>query len=171
MALRLHISTHVGHHHHAVRPVLGLLHSPDRATDLHGQDPASERAAERLPLGAALPERLAGGPLHLELRGRPSGAPDDNAPRLVQTVEHGGIVGTESELRRRYLGRLRPHDGDADASRAGLASGRGVRRQSDESYRAGAPLCRHSLRIDQRRGERVRLPSALRNRQYSGRTR
>lgn len=106
MAVRVHVSTHVGHHYYAVRAILGFLYSLNRAANVHGQDLALECAAKRLSIGIALSERLVGGPWYLKFCGRSPRSSYDIAVGFVQTMEYGGFIGAQSQFRRCYMGRM-----------------------------------------------------------------
>lgn len=93
MALCLHLSAYMGHYYYAVRPILGLLHSLDRAADLYGQNFALKCTTERISFGVALLECLVSRTRHLELRGRSSRSSHDHAFGFVQIMEHGGLIG------------------------------------------------------------------------------
>jgi len=106
MAVRLHLSTYVGYYYYTMWAILGFLYSLDRAADLHGQNFAFECTTERISFGATLLERLVSRTRHFELRGRSSRSSNDLAFGFIQIVEHGGLIGTQSQFCGRYLGRM-----------------------------------------------------------------
>lgn len=171
-ALEIHsdLSPNMGHHDNAVRTVVGILHSPHRVANLHAGNFALRREKGRLPVGSAIFDLVGPGPGHIGLRRCALGSKHLLPSDFHRLLELGGFYWRQFEFRRCYLGRMRSSDRHDDARWSGFSLWGHLCWQPNESHTACTTLRRHSLWIDERCGQHLRISSAFCDWQYGRRT-